>query len=87
MLSNFKISILIKLRNSKQKYKPSKFKFNKNPENFKINQPQHAHNTNTTCSKIQKHKQNISFNEINPNWTQKLFKENKSTSSKIQKSP
>ncbi|KAL4629095.1 hypothetical protein ACB092_05G284800 [Castanea dentata] len=32
---------------------PTNSNSNKNPENFKINQTQHAHNTNTTCSKIQ----------------------------------
>ena len=30
---------------------PANSNSNKNPENFKINKPQHAHNTNTTCSK------------------------------------
>ena len=30
---------------------PANSNSNKNPENFKINQPQHAHHTNTTCSK------------------------------------
>ena len=43
---------------------PANSNSNKTPENFKINQPQHALKYKKT---VQEHKQNISFNEINPN--------------------
>ena len=64
MLSNFKISILIKLRIQNKNTNPASSNLDKNLENFKINQTQHALKYKNT---IQEHKQNISFNKINPN--------------------
>ena len=80
----YNIEILIKLRNSKQKKKIQQIQIQTQTQKIQ-NQTQHVHNSNTTCSKIQEHKQNISFNETNPNRTHSLFKENKSINSETPK--
>ena len=53
MLSNFKISILIKLRIQNKNTNPASSNLDKNLENFKINQTQHALKYKKT---IQEHK-------------------------------